>query len=58
MRYWYNVIEGELYPGKLLTAILTLILVSKINIGSRERNLVPLAGDSNVAEQSQYRGKL
>src|SRR5438067_3201117 len=54
----HHMIEGELACGKLIAAVLTGMVVARVNVRARKRYVVEPAFDFDVAEKPDHRREL
>src|SRR6202035_4149808 len=53
-----DMIEGQLVCGKSIAAVLAAMIVSRVDVRSRERHVVEAPFDPDVAQQTDDRGQL
>src|SRR5262245_139753 len=58
MRHRQDVIEGQLTRWKDVTAVLATAIVSRVNVGARERDVIEAPLDLDVSQQANDRREL
>src|SRR6185436_18228691 len=54
----HDMIEGQLAHGKLIAAVLTPMVVPRVDVRTRKRHVVEATLDLDVPEQTNNRGQL